>query len=439
MAENVTIIGGGLAGSEAAWQLARRGIHVTLYEMRPESSTPAHKTHYLAELVCSNSLRSDSLDNAVGLLKEEMRALDSIIIEAADKNRVPAGGALAVDREGFSKFITEKIVTHPNIEVVRAHLEQLPDGPVVVATGPLSSQAISQAILDTIGEEYLYFYDAAAPIVDISSLNLNKIFKASRYDRGSDYLNCPMTENEYKTFWNELIEAETVALKEFEDQKVFEGCMPIEVMAKRGIDTLRYGPLKPVGLTDPTTGEEPYAVVQLRQDDRRATMYNLVGFQTNLKFSEQKRVFSMIPGLENSKFIRYGVMHRNTFINAPRALNKYYQLEREPRIFFAGQITGVEGYVESASSGIVAGINMAMYVKGMPLIDFTDITAIGALAHYVSDSNIKDFQPMNVNFGIIRPLDTRIRNRRERNKQIGERALSMIETIGSLDVNNMTE
>ena len=439
MAENVTIIGGGLAGSEAAWQLARRGIHVTLYEMRPESSTPAHKTHYLAELVCSNSLRSDSLDNAVGLLKEEMRALDSIIIEAADKNRVPAGGALAVDREGFSKFITEKIVTHPNIEVVRAHLEQLPDGPVVVATGPLSSQAISQAILDTIGEEYLYFYDAAAPIVDISSLNLNKIFKASRYDRGSDYLNCPMTENEYKTFWNELIEAETVALKEFEDQKVFEGCMPVEVMAKRGIDTLRYGPLKPVGLTDPTTGEEPYAVVQLRQDDRRATMYNLVGFQTNLKFSEQKRVFSMIPGLENSKFIRYGVMHRNTFINAPRALNKYYQLEREPRIFFAGQITGVEGYVESASSGIVAGINMAMYVKGMPLIDFTDITAIGALAHYVSDSNIKDFQPMNVNFGIIRPLDTRIRNRRERNKQIGERALSIIETIGSLDVNNMTE
>ena len=439
MVEKVTIIGGGLAGCEAAWQLARRGINVTLYEMRPERSTPAHGTHYLAELVCSNSLRSNSLDNAVGLLKEEMRALGSIIIEAADENRVPAGGALAVDREGFSKGVTEKIETHPNIDVIRAHLEQIPDGPVIVATGPLSSQAISQAILDTIGEKYLYFYDAAAPIVDISSLDFDKIFRASRYDRGSDYLNCPMTEDEYKSFWHELIEAETVELKEFEDQKIFEGCMPIEVMAKRGIDTLRYGPLKPVGLIDPRTGQEPYAVVQLRQDDRRATMYNLVGFQTNLKFAEQKRVFSMIPGLENSKFIRYGVMHRNTFINSPKVLNQYYQLERDPRIFFAGQITGVEGYVESASSGMIAGINMALYIKGMPLIDFTDITAIGALAHYVSDSNIKDFQPMNVNFGIIRPLDTRIRNRRERNKQIGERALSMIETIGSLDVNNMTK
>lgn len=439
MGENVTIIGGGLAGCEAAWQIARRGIKVKLYEMRPKVSTPAHSTQHLAELVCSNSLRSDKLENAVGLLKEEMRALDSIIIESAYINRVPAGGALAVDRVGFSMTVTERIKNHPNIDLIRAHVDHIPDGPVIIATGPLSSNDISQAILGIIGEEYLYFYDAAAPIVDVSSLDANKIFKASRYDRGSDYINCPMSEREYKRFWNELIEAETVELKEFEDQKIFEGCMPIEVMAKRGIDTLRYGPLKPVGLIDPRTGKEPYAVVQLRQDDRRGTMYNLVGFQTNLKFPEQKRVFSMIPGLENGKFIRYGVMHRNTFINSPKVLNKYYQLEREPRIFFAGQITGVEGYVESASSGMVAGINMALYIKERPLIDFTDTTAIGALAHYISDDDIKSFQPMNINFGIIHPLGIRIRNKREKNRQISDRALSKIETIKSLDMKNMTK
>lgn len=437
MAKNVTIIGGGLAGCEAAWQLARLGVHVTLYEMRPNMSTPAHNTPYLAELVCSNSLRSDRIENAVGLLKEEMRALGSIIIESADLNRVPAGGALAVDRAGFSMTITDIIESHPNIDLIRAHMDHIPDGPVIIATGPLSSKAISQAILDIIGEEYLYFYDAAAPIVDVSSVDFNKIFKASRYGRGNDYLNCPMSEEEYKKFWNELVNAETVELREFENQKIFEGCMPIEVMAKRGIDTLRYGPLKPVGLIDPRTGKEPHAVVQLRQDDRRGTMYNLVGFQTNLKFPEQKRVFSLIPGLENSEFIRYGVMHRNTFINSPKILNEYYQLEREPRVFFAGQITGVEGYVESAASGMVAGINMSQYIKGKPLIDFTDVTAIGALAHYISDRDIQNFQPMNINFGIIHPLDMRIRDKRERNRRIGERALLKIETIKALYMKNM--
>ncbi len=431
MKRHVTIIGGGLAGCEAAWQLAKMNIEVTLYEMRPKKQTPAHRTSFLAELVCSNSLRSDRLENAVGLLKEEMRSLDSLVMKSADLNRVPAGGALAVDRIGFSSYITKSIETHRNIQVIREHVDHIPEGPVIIATGPLSSGSISKAISELIKEDYLYFYDAAAPIVDFVSLDMNKIFKASRYGRGEDYLNCPMSEREYKNFWYELINAETVELKTFEDQKVFEGCIPIEVMAKRGIDTLRYGPLKPVGLEDPRTGEEPYAVVQLRQDDRQATMYNLVGFQTNLKFGEQKRVFSMIPGLEGSEFIRYGVMHRNTFINSPKLLNQYYQLEKDPRIFFAGQITGVEGYVESASSGIVAGINMGMYLKDQSPIDFTPMTVIGALAHYISDNSIKNFQPMNANFGIIVPLGRSIKNRQQRNMQLGERSLSLIDNIKS--------
>ncbi|HHW70021.1 MAG TPA: methylenetetrahydrofolate--tRNA-(uracil(54)-C(5))-methyltransferase (FADH(2)-oxidizing) TrmFO [Clostridiales bacterium] len=429
MKERVTIIGGGLAGCEAAWQLANRNIQVILYEMRPEVFSPAHRSKNLAELVCSNSLRSDRLENAVGLLKQEMRLLDSLIIKSADINRVPAGGALAVDRSEFSRYITEQIENHKNIKIIRKHMNYIPEGPVIIATGPLSSYAISQAISDLIKEDYLYFYDAAAPIVDSSSLDLGKIFRASRYGRGEDYLNCPMSEEEYKRFWRELVNAKTVELKYFEHQNIFEGCIPIEVMAKRGIDTLRYGPLKPVGLIDPITGKEPYAVVQLRQDDRQATMYNLVGFQTNLKFPEQKRVFSLIPGLENSTFIRYGVMHRNTFINSPAVLNKYYQLEIDPRIFFAGQITGVEGYVESASSGLVAGINMSHYVLGKPLVDFSNETAIGALAHYISDRNIKNFQPMNVNFGIIAPLDRKIRNKQQRNLEISKRALNKIDNI----------
>ncbi len=434
MRGHVTIIGGGLAGCEAAWQLANRDIEVILYEMRPEAYSPAHSSETLAELVCSNSLRSDRLENAVGLLKQEMRTLDSLIMEAADSTRVPAGGALAVDRNAFSIYITERIENHANIEVIRRHMGDIPEGPVIIATGPLSSHAISQAILDIIEEEYLYFYDAAAPIVDSSSLDFSKMFKASRYGRGEDYLNCPMSEEEYNRFWYELVNAETVELKRFEHQNIFEGCMPIEVMAKRGIDTLRYGPLKPVGLRDPNTRQEPYAVVQLRQDDRQATMYNLVGFQTNLKFPEQEKVFSLIPGLENSDFIRYGVMHRNTFINSPAVLNRYYQLETIPRIFFAGQITGVEGYVESASSGLVAGINMAHYVMGKPLIDFTHRTAIGALANYISYKNIRKFPPMNVNFGIMAPLEKKIRDKRQRNLELGKRALLLLDSIKSSDM-----
>ncbi|NMA95920.1 MAG: methylenetetrahydrofolate--tRNA-(uracil(54)-C(5))-methyltransferase (FADH(2)-oxidizing) TrmFO [Clostridiales bacterium] len=437
MSRAVTVIGGGLAGSEAAWQLAKRGIDVNLIEMRPNVSTPAHKSHLLAELVCSNSLRSDSVENAVGLLKEEMRLLDSLIIKAADDTKVPAGGALAVDRTEFSRVITERIEGHPNINIIREHMDIIPDGPVIIATGPLSSKEISKSILNLIGEQYLYFYDAASPIVDGSSLDLSRIFRASRYDRGNDYLNCPMTEIEYTTFWHELINAKAVELRSFEGPKVFEGCIPIEIMAKRGMDTLRYGPLKPVGLIDPNSDKQPYAVVQLRQDDRHATMYNLVGFQTNLKFSEQKRVFSLIPGLENSKFIRYGVMHRNTFINSPKTLNKYYQFEKDPRIYFAGQITGVEGYVESASSGLVAGINMALQIRGKPPIDFTEYTAIGALANYISDKNIKNFQPMNVNFGIMKPLDIRIKQKRERNRQIGNRAISTLKSIVSAKLDNI--
>lgn len=425
----VAVIGGGLAGCEAAWQLANRGIKVALYEMRPNNTTPAHTTSNLAELVCSNSLRSDRLENAVGLLKEEMRRLNSIIIKSADLHRIPAGGALAVDRESFSKYITDTISAHPNITLFRQEVEELPGTEyTIIATGPLSSSSISKTISKLIKQEYLYFFDAAAPIVTAESLDRTKIFKASRYGRGDDYLNCPMDKEEYTMFWNELVNAEVVTLKDFE-KRVFEGCMPIEIMASRGIDTLRFGPLKPVGLIDPRTGKEPYAVVQLRQDNHRATLYNMVGFQTNLKFGEQKRVFSLIPGMENAEFVRYGVMHRNTFINSPKLLNSFYQMRDNPNIYFAGQITGVEGYVESASSGLLAGCHLAKTIQGELMPDFPDTTAIGALSHYISNPAVKDFQPMNINFGIMRPLEFRVRNKQQRNKLLAERALKSIDAI----------
>jgi methylenetetrahydrofolate--tRNA-(uracil-5-)-methyltransferase len=425
----VRVIGGGLAGCEAAWQLANRGIKVDLYEMRPQVMTPAHTTSNLAELVCSNSLRSDRLENAVGLLKEEMRRLNSLIIKAADLNRLPAGGALAVDRDSFSRYITDTVGNHPNIQVHYQEIKEIPDsGYTIVATGPLSSSGISGAIAQLMKEEYLYFYDAAAPIVTLESLDKGKVFKASRYGRGDDYLNCPMNKEEYARFWNELVNAEVVTLRDFEN-RVFEGCMPVEVMAKRGMDTLRFGPMKPVGLVDPRTGEEPYAVVQLRQDNHEATLYNLVGFQTNLKFGEQRRVFSLIPGLENADFIRYGVMHRNTFINSPRLLDSFYRMRENNRIYFAGQITGVEGYVESASSGLVAGYHLAGTLHGEQIAQFPSTTAIGALARYISNPTIGDFQPMNVNFGIMEPLEKRVRNKQQRNRSIAERALKDIENF----------
>ena len=429
----VTIIGAGLAGCEAAWQLANRGVNVKLYEMRPTKMTPAHETEMLSELVCTNSLKSERIDNASGLLKEEMRKLNSLIIKAADKNRVPAGGALAVDRDGFSSYITEKIIQHDNIELIREEVSEVSeetDQPIIIATGPLSSDAISESIAKLIQIDHLYFYDAAAPIVTKESINMDKVYRASRYGRGEpDYINCPMTKEEYLAFYKELIKAQVASLSEFEDTKVFEGCMPIEVMARRGEDTIRFGPLKPVGLPDPKTGQEPYAVVQLRQDDARGTLYNIVGFQTNLKFGEQKRVFRMIPGLENAEFVRYGVMHRNTFINSPKVLDHFYRLKINRNIFFAGQITGVEGYVESASSGLLVGYNLSRLVKGYDPIDFTDQTVIGALAWYISHSPTRDFQPMNANFGILAPLKNKIRNKRERNLTLARRSLEKIESI----------
>jgi methylenetetrahydrofolate--tRNA-(uracil-5-)-methyltransferase len=425
-----TVIGAGLAGCEAAWQLAQSGIQVTLYEMRPHRMTPAHETDKLSELVCTNSLKADRIDNAAGLLKEEMRRMGSIVMEAADLTRVPAGGALAVDRENFAAHITKRIEQHPNIELVREEITEIPsDAFVIIATGPLSSPGISESIAKLVNEDHLYFYDAAAPIVTYESLNLDKVYKASRYGRGDDdYINCPMNKEEYLAFYNELIHAEEAPMNEFEDSKVFEGCMPIEIMARRGEDTIRFGPLKPVGLPDPATGKEPYAVVQLRQDDAKGTLYNLVGFQTHLKFGEQKRVFSMIPGLENAEFVRYGVMHRNTFIHSPRLLDHFYRLKSKPNIFFAGQITGVEGYVESASSGLLSGYNLARILNGKEPVDFTDKTAVGALAYYVSHSVSRDFQPMNATFGIIAPLEKRIRNKREKNQALAQRALETLQS-----------
>ncbi len=429
MKSKAIVIGGGLAGCEAAWQLANRGIKVDLYEMRPAVMTPAHSTSNLAELVCSNSLRSDRLENAVGLLKEEMRRLNSLIIKAADLHRIPAGGALAVDRESFSEYITDTMNNHPNITVHCQEVKEIPESEyVIISTGPLSSEAISHSITKLIREDYLFFFDAAAPIVTVDSLDHTKIFRASRYGRGDDYLNCPMNREEYNRFWNELINADTVALKEFEKQ-VFEGCMPIEVMASRGIETLRFGPLKPVGLTDPQTGKEPYAVVQLRQDNHSATLYNMVGFQTNLKFGEQKRVFSLIPGMENAEFVRYGVMHKNTFINSPKILNSFYRMRENERIYFAGQITGVEGYVESASSGLVAGCHLAKTILGESMPRLPEITAIGALASYISNPAVTNFQPMNVNFGIMQPLDHRVRKKQEKNRLIAHRALKAIDDL----------
>ncbi len=429
MNEQVTIIGAGLAGSEAAWQLACSGIKVRLYEMRPIVKTPAHHTGKFAELVCSNSLRSNQLENAVGLLKEEMRRLGSLIMECADAKALPAGGALAVDREGFSQEITDRLTNHPNIEIVREEVVKIPeDEYVIVATGPLTSDKLADSIRSMIKSDYFYFYDAAAPIVTYESINHDTVFKASRYDKGdSDYINCPMTEEEYNRFYSELTNAEVVPIKSFEKEVVFEGCMPVETMARRGPQTLLFGPLKPVGLTNPRTGAQPYAVVQLRQDNKEGTLYNIVGFQTHLKWGEQKRVFSMIPGLENAEFVRYGVMHRNTYINSPKVLIPTLQFKDNGKLFFAGQMTGVEGYVESASSGLVAGINMARRIKGSEPLVFPETTAHGALCHYITDKTIKNFQPMNVNFGIFPQPEYRIRNKKEKAAYYAERALKELE------------
>ena len=427
----VTVVGAGLAGSEAAWQLAERGLQVRLVEMKPVKMTPAHHSPDFAELVCSNSLRGDRLENAVGLLKEELRRAGSLILACADATRVEAGGCLAVDRHGFSQLVTEKIRSHPNITVVSEELTAVPEGPVIIATGPLTSEPLSKAIADYFGGAgYLNFYDAAAPLVTFDSIDMDQAWFASRYDRGTpDYVNCALDEAQYKAFVRELTVAEEAPVHGFEDNKVFEGCMPVEVMARRGEDTLRFGPLKPVGLPDPKTGKDPYAVVQLRKDNAAGTIYNLVGFQTHLRFPEQKRVFSMIPALANAEFVRYGVMHRNTFLDSPRLLDKSYADRRNPLVAFAGQMTGVEGYVESTASGFLAAVCMAARVKGEPVPDFPAETAIGALGRYVSDESVTHFQPMNVNFGILPPLGRKVKGKANKNLAIAERALEALETV----------
>ena len=426
----VKVIGAGLAGSEAAWQLAQRGIDVELYEMKPHKKSPAHHSDDFAELVCSNSLRGDRLENAVGLLKEELRRCGSLIMECAEQTRVEAGGCLAVDRAGFAALVTEKIRNHPNITVVSEEVTKVPEGPVIIATGPLTSDAFSEAIGEYFGTGYLHFFDAAAPLVTAESVDMNLAWWQSRYDRGTpDYVNCAMDKEQYEAFIHELVNAEEAEVHGFEDKNVFEGCMPVEVMARRGFDTLRYGPLKPVGLVDPNTGKEPYAVVQLRQDNAAKSIYNLVGFQTHLKFGEQKRVFSMIPALRNAEFVRYGVMHRNTFLQSPKLLDRYYADRRNPLVAFAGQMTGVEGYVESAASGFLAAVAMAAKVQGHELPDFPKTTAIGALGLYISDENIEHFQPMNINFSIISPLEQRIRKKAEKNLAIANRSLEVIGTL----------
>ncbi|MBO7423989.1 MAG: methylenetetrahydrofolate--tRNA-(uracil(54)-C(5))-methyltransferase (FADH(2)-oxidizing) TrmFO [Oscillospiraceae bacterium] len=426
----VTVIGAGPAGSECAWQLAKRGIGVKLVDMKPRKMTPAHKSKYFSELVCSNSLRSDELSNAVGLLKAEMRAMGSLFLESADRNRVPAGGALAVDREGFARTVTERLSACETIEIVSEEVSELPEGEVVVASGPLSSDAIAGTIHTLCGEEGLHFYDAVAPIVTLESVDLSSAFFASRYDKGTaDYVNCPMDREEYLRFVAELAHAQEAAVHGFDDGAVFEGCMPVEVMARRGVDTLRYGPLKPVGLIDPRTGKDNYAVVQLRKDNAEGTLYNLVGFQTHLTFGEQKRVFSMIPALHDAEFVRYGVMHRNTFLNSPHLLDRYYRLRTEPRISFAGQMTGVEGYVESAASGMLVGIETAARLLGLPPVNFPQETAVGALAQYVSSGSVGEFQPMNINFGIISPLEYRVKGKRNKNAEISARSLKWIEQM----------
>ena len=426
----VKVIGAGLAGTEAAWQLAQRGIRVELYEMKRHKKSPAHHTDTFAELVCSNSLRGDKIENAVGLLKEELRRLGSLIITCADATRVEAGGCLAVDRQGFSDLVTEKIHNHPGITVIDEEVTQVPEGPVIIATGPLTSDDLSKAIGAYFGSDYLHFFDAAAPLVTAESVDMNEAWWQSRYDRGTpDYVNCAMNKEQYDAFVAELIAAEEAEVHGFEDKRVFEGCMPVEVMARRGQDTLRYGPLKPVGLIDPKTGKEPYAVVQLRQDNAAKTIYNLVGFQTHLKFGEQKRVFSMIPALRNAEFVRYGVMHQNTFLQSPKLLDRYYADRRNPLVAFAGQMTGVEGYVESAASGFLASIAMAAKVLGGKIPDFPQETAIGALGLYISDGRIENFQPMNINFSIIAPLGQRIRKKAEKNLAIANRSLAIIDGL----------
>ena len=433
--KTVTVLGAGLAGSECAWQLAKRGINVKLIEMKPVKMTPAHTSPNFAELVCSNSLRSDELTNAVGLLKAEMRAMGSLIMESADANKVAAGGALAVDREGFSKYITDKLKSLPNVEVVSAEATEIPEGEVVIATGPLSSDAIAEKIAALCPDSDLHFYDAVAPIVTLESVDMDSAFFASRYDKGTaDYVNCPMDKEEYLAFVEELTHAKEAEVHGFDDGGVFEGCMPVEVMARRGVDTLRYGPLKPVGLIDPRTGRENYAVVQLRRDNADGTIYNIVGFQTHLTWGEQKRVFSMIPALRNAEFVRYGVMHRNTYLNSPKLLDRYYRLRTDGRISFAGQMTGVEGYVESAASGMLAGIETAARVLGMEPVDFPQETAIGALSLYVSGGSVGDFQPMNVNFGIISPLGYRVKGKRNKNAEISKRSLEIIESLKAKEV-----
>ncbi len=433
--EKVTVLGAGLAGSECAWQLARRGVPVRLVEMKPAKMTPAHTSEYFAELVCSNSLRSDELTNAVGLLKEEMRRLGSLIMESADANRVAAGGALAVDREGFSRYITDRLKACGNIELVSAEATEIPEGTVVIATGPLSSDAIAEKIAALCPESDLHFYDAVAPIVTLESVDMSSAFFASRYDKGTaDYVNCPMDKDEYLAFVGELVRAKEAEVHGFDDAGVFEGCMPVEVMARRGVDTLRYGPLKPVGLIDPRTGRENYAVVQLRRDNAEGTIYNIVGFQTHLTWGEQKRVFSMIPALHDAEFVRYGVMHRNTYLNSPKLLDRDYRLRSDERISFAGQMTGVEGYVESAASGMLVGIETAARVLGLDSVDFPQETAIGALAEYISGGSVGDFQPMNINFGIITPLGYRVKGKRNKNAEISRRSLEIIDKLLTKEV-----
>ncbi len=425
------VIGGGLAGCEAAWQLAKRNISVDLYEMKPQKHTPAHTLDTLGELVCSNSLRAEGLENGAGLLKEEMRLLDSVIIRAADRCRVPAGGALAVDRTAFSQAITGQITTCPHIRLIAEEITEIPDADcVVIATGPLTAAPLSEKIGALCGQGQLYFYDAAAPIITAESIDMTKVFRKARYDRGTaDYINCPMTKEEYEAFYKALISAETAHLKDFEDDRVFEGCMPVEVMARRGEQALTFGPLKPVGLEHPETGKRYHAVVQLRQDNAAGTLYNIVGFQTHLKFGEQKRVFSMIPGLENVEIVRYGVMHRNTYLHSPGLLDETFAFKSRRGLYFAGQMTGVEGYIESATSGIVAGINAARFLLGEPPVRFPSSTATGALGHYIANFSGKNFQPMNINFGIIDPLTEPERNKRIRYRKISQRALDVMKGI----------
>lgn len=431
MGKTVNVIGAGLAGCEAAYQLAKRGINVKLYEMKPKKYSPAHHSQNFAELVCSNSLRSDQLENAVGLLKEELRTMDSLILRAADATKVPAGGALAVDREGFSEYVTNAIKELSNVEIIYEEMHSIPDDNItIIATGPLTSEPMSEYIQTLIGEDYLHFFDAAAPIVTFDSINMDRAFKAARYGKGSeDYINCPMNREEYEVFYEALVNAQLAEVKNFEKNMVFEGCMPIESMAQRGKDTMRFGPLKPVGLIDARTDIKSYAVVQLRQDNKNGTLYNIVGFQTHLKWPEQKRVFSLIPGLENAEFVRYGVMHRNTYINSPKLLDNTYKLRKNDSIYFAGQITGVEGYIESTASGFVAGINAAAHCLEQERVVFPATTAIGALSNYISDTSVKNFQPMNANFGLFINIDTSTRDKKKRNSEISRKSLETVSAI----------